>query len=60
MMEKILLARKAIVENISVTKKRTGSINCPVCKKGDLRYSQASNGHIWGCCETPGCVRWME
>ena len=38
----------------------TGEIECPVCK-GRLRYSVASlNGHIWGACSNPECVRWMQ
>ena len=35
-------------------------IECPVCK-GRLQLSQAAyNGHVWGKCETKGCVQWME
>lgn len=35
-------------------------VECPVCK-GRLHLSQsAHNGHIWGKCETEGCVSWME
>lgn len=35
-------------------------IECPACK-GRLHLSQASsNGHVWGHCETSGCVSWME
>lgn len=35
-------------------------IECPVCK-GRLHLSQAaSNGHVHGKCETPGCLSWME
>jgi hypothetical protein len=35
-------------------------IECPACK-GRLHLSQASyNGHVWGQCETKGCVSWME
>lgn len=41
-----------------VTKR--GVIECPVCK-GRLHLSQAAyNGHVWGKCETNGCVEWME
>ncbi len=36
-----------------------GSIACPVCGK-TLKYSVASNGHIWGKCMTDGCLRWMQ
>jgi hypothetical protein len=35
-------------------------IECPACK-GRLHLSQAAyNGHVWGQCETEGCVSWME
>lgn len=35
-------------------------IKCPACA-GRLHLSQAaSNGHVWGKCETEGCVSWME
>lgn len=39
---------------------RQGVVECPVCK-GNLHLSQSSyNGHVWGKCETPQCVTWME
>lgn len=35
-------------------------IECPACQ-GRLHLSQAAcNGHVWGKCETEGCVSWME
>lgn len=35
-------------------------IECPACN-GNLHLTQASsNGHVWGKCETEGCVSWME
>lgn len=35
-------------------------IECPACK-GRLHLSIAAcNGHVWGRCETPDCVKWME
>lgn len=38
----------------------SGTVPCPVCG-GNLRLSHAArNGHIWGRCETEGCVAWME
>jgi hypothetical protein len=37
-----------------------GTLKCPVCN-GVLHYSVAgSNGHLWGSCETEGCVRWAQ
>jgi hypothetical protein len=39
----------------------TGSVKCPACEMGIIKYSVASlNGHIWGACSTKGCVQWME
>lgn len=33
---------------------------CPACG-GKLHMSHAaSNGHVWGQCETEGCLSWME
>lgn len=38
-----------------------GIEECPVCK-GKLHMSCAGsyNGHVWGQCETKGCLSWME
>ena len=45
---------------MSDTKKGSkGVIECPACK-GVLRYSvSGGNHHIWGKCETKGCLAWM-
>ena len=33
---------------------------CPCCG-GHLHLSHSGyNGHVWGKCETPGCLGWME
>lgn len=33
---------------------------CPVCN-GRLHMTHAAyNGHVWGKCETQGCLAWME
>ena len=33
---------------------------CPNCK-GRLHMSHSAyNGHVWGKCETPDCLNWME
>lgn len=38
-----------------------GSITCPCCTTGTLRYTVAGlNGHLWGACSTTDCVRWMQ
>ena len=37
-----------------------GVEECPACK-GKLHLSHAAcNGHVWGKCETKGCLSWME
>jgi len=37
-----------------------GVKTCPVCG-GKLHMSHSGyNGHVWGKCETEGCVAWME
>jgi hypothetical protein len=37
-----------------------GVKTCPVCK-GKLHMSHSGyNGHVWGRCETEGCLNWME
>ncbi|MEW7986630.1 MAG: hypothetical protein AB2799_12625 [Candidatus Thiodiazotropha sp.] len=39
---------------------KQGAVECPVCG-GKLHLSQAaSNGHVWGKCETSDCVSFME
>jgi hypothetical protein len=61
-----MTARMAIVEHLGGTWKRgspgvSGSIACPVCKAGTLRFSRAAvNGHIHARCSTADCVAWME
>ena len=38
-----------------------GSLKCPNCADGKIRYSVASvNGHMHAACSTPHCVSWME
>ena len=37
-----------------------GIVECPWCQ-GKLHLSHAAvNGHVWGQCETKGCLNWME
>jgi hypothetical protein len=54
------VARAAILEVSKDRKNYSSSIDCPVCQKGKLSYSIASNGHIHACCSQLNCVRWME
>lgn len=63
-MERTKKARAAIVSHIGPWKRGEGaggSIPCPVCETGTLKYSRAGcNGHIHAACTTADCVRWME
>lgn len=57
---KIINARKSIVEHIAQTGKNNGHCKCPECG-GELHYRKAqSNGHIHARCDKEGCVAWME
>ena len=59
--EDVILSRAFIVAEIESSGKVVGKIDCPVCEKGTLRYSQANiNKHIHAVCSTLGCVKWME
>jgi len=47
------------IKRIRETKLDQGSIECPKCQKR-LGFSVAkTNGHVWGRCETKGCLAWM-
>lgn len=49
----------AAIRAIRETKQSQGTVPCPRCE-GKLGFSVAkSNGHIWGKCETKGCLSWM-
>lgn len=39
---------------------KQGAIECPACKGRLLLVQAAYNGHVHGCCQTPGCLQWME
>jgi len=37
------------------------AVPCPACGTGQLHLSiTAYNGHVWGHCDTKGCLAWME
>lgn len=65
-LERIGVARDAIVKACGGPWKKgkpgsSGSIPCPCCDGGTLRYSRSGyNGHVHAGCTTEGCVRWME
>ena len=60
-MENYTTARNAIVAHTEGKRGVAGSIECPVCKTGVLRFSIAGcNGHIHAKCNSEGCVSWME
>lgn len=37
-----------------------GTMPCPCCVHGSLRYRVSRTGHISATCSTPGCVSWVE
>jgi len=61
-MDKFLLSLP-IIEKVKKEHKGKdwkGVEECPVCK-GRLHMTHAKfNGHVWGQCETKGCLSWME
>lgn len=58
----ISIARSAIVNHVKSTGIAAGIIDCPVCKVGKLKYSQAVgyNDHIHAMCLSFKCVSWAE
>jgi len=53
---KLLVALK-IIKELGTER---GCIECPLCGC-KLRFTVAkSNGHVWGKCETDGCLSWMQ
>lgn len=60
---KLMLAAVDSVAAIRVDHKGKdwcGVVVCPICKgKLHVRHS-GYNGHVWGKCETDGCVSWVE
>lgn len=59
--ERMALIRTAIEGALAGAKWGSGTIQCPACKSGLLRYSKAAyNGHIHAKCSTSDCAAWME
>lgn len=56
---RLMKAREAIFNATFGKRRIAGEIDCPNCG-GKLKYTIASNGHIWGACSTDKCARWME
>lgn len=57
----IHVARAAIVKATKGKWGVGGTMLCPVCETGHLRYTVAGcNGHIHAGCTFPDCVGWME
>lgn len=59
-----LLVRQFILRDLWVrgktAKEIKGSIVCPICGEGEVRYQIQSNGHMRAGCSTPDCVEWIE
>jgi hypothetical protein len=65
-MEKSMRRMTLVAPIITAMKKKykgksvKGVKTCPVCQ-GKLHLSHSGyNGHVWGKCETDGCLSWME
>lgn len=62
----VAIARAAIVAVLGpykngISESKSGSMPCPICNTGTLRYSRAGiNGHIHAACTSGKCVSWME
>lgn len=58
--EKRSVATTKAIAAIRKQKSQSGTVQCPLCEK-NITYSVAqSNGHIWACCSTEGCLQWMQ
>lgn len=58
---KMFMVRKAIVEHTGGKRGVDGTIDCPACGTGKVRFAVAGiNGHIWAKCSTQGCAEWVE
>jgi hypothetical protein len=59
----LILALGTIIEKEGTQKPKeriSASIECPACK-GRLSYVISPyNGHIWGQCNTSGCLSWRQ
>ena len=56
----VMVARDKITNHIQNTGKSIGAVDCPVCFKGRVGFTQAKNGRIHAACSTPKCVKWAE
>jgi hypothetical protein len=61
MVNRLNIARAAIVRHTGGKRGVGGDISCPNCEGGTLRFSVSGyNGHIHARCSTEGCATWME
>lgn len=59
--QRICTVRAAIVAHTEGKRGVGGSIPCPCCEGGTVRFSVSGyNGHIHAQCSTKGCAAWME
>ena len=56
------ITKKAIVECINKGGNNPGTMSCPVCKTGILKYSQARgyNNYVHAKCSKKGCIKFVE
>lgn len=61
-----LRARHAVMAEREDLSSRSGKVvhqgmmNCPICKKGHLKWHVMPNGHVHMDCSTETCIQWVE
>jgi len=61
LVENVLVVRQHIAERIEREQRYEGTLPCPVCEVGTVRYTVSRlNGHVMAACDTQGCVAWRE
>lgn len=59
-LEKIGVARDAIIRFTRNMRGTSGMIPCPVCERNKIRFVVHENGKIHAHCNSDQCVSWME
>jgi len=53
-------ARKTITAHTKDSRNVIGTLMCPICKEGRLKFSVNGSGRIDASCSQRECVRWSE
>lgn len=57
----IFIARDAIIKKHGKERAGTGTIDCPICDDGKIKYFITKpNGNVMASCSTEDCVSWIE